>query len=430
MTTIIGPDRKNAPVSHHLENISLLKPELLKLKNGIPVYYISGGTEDVVRVEFLFNAGNIKEDKPLIANAVNNLLTAGTLNRHSQQIVEEIDYYGAFFQNEINFDKATISLYTLNKYLLPTLTVVKDVLVNSVFPEKEIKTFFENTKQRMFINLQKNDYIARREFNRSVFGSTHPYGRLADPEDCDLVNREELLAFYKNYYSFSNCTILISGKVTNEVLSIITKLFEDISIENKSLPEKAFSIQSAENKKIAVERPEALQSAIRIGKVLVNKMHPDYHALQILNTVLGGYFGSRLMANIREDKGYTYGIGSGLASLQQAGYFYIATEVGANVTTSAIDEIYKEIRRLQSELVPKDELELVKNYLLGSFLGSIENIFSYAEKFKSIYNYNLGYDYYENYFYAIKTVNSERLLTLAQQYFNIEEMVEVVVGKK
>jgi predicted Zn-dependent peptidase len=166
-----------------------------------------------------------------------------------------------------------------------------------------------------------------------------------------------------------------------------------------------------------------------MGLPIINRTHPDFPALQVLNTVLGGYFGSRLMANIREDKGYTYGIGSGMSSLKHSGSLFIATEVGADVCQSAITEIEKEVNLLKSELIPDDELSLVRNFMMGSLLGSLENVFSHADKFKNLYFSGLDYDYYDRYVSTIKTVTAVQLKQLAEQYLNADQFYKVVVGK-
>ncbi|MBS1503743.1 MAG: insulinase family protein, partial [Bacteroidetes bacterium] len=166
-----------------------------------------------------------------------------------------------------------------------------------------------------------------------------------------------------------------------------------------------------------------------MGLPMITRVHPDFPALQVLNTVLGGYFGSRLMANIREDKGYTYGIGSGLSSLKQGGAMFIASEVGADVCRDAVSEIEKEISILKTELIPDDELALVRNYMMGSLLGSLENVFSHADKFKNIYFSGLNYDYYDRYTEVVKTVTAGELLQLANKYLDLDKFYRVIVGK-
>ena len=150
----------------------------------------------------------------------------------------------------------------------------------------------------------------------------------------------------------------------------------------------------------------------------------------MVNTILGGYFGSRLMANIREEKGYTYGIGSRMVSMNNAGYIYISTEVGTNVCDDAVNEIYKEIDKLRNELVSSEELNLVKNYMMGDFLRSADGPFALADKFKKIMFYDLSYSYYDEFVKTVKTITPEQIQSLADQYLNPDDLYELVVGKK
>ncbi|MNR03395.1 Peptidase M16 inactive domain protein [compost metagenome] len=222
---------------------------------------------------------------------------------------------------------------------------------------------------------------------------------------------------------------MVSGKFDTAGFNLLDSSF-GYDWEKSEVVKNSFSFSVTDKQFVYKEKPEALQSAIRIGQLAINRKHKDFSGLQILNTVLGGYFGSRLMANIREDKGYTYGIGSGISSLQQAGYLFISTEVGADVCGAALTEIYKEIDLLKTTLIGEDELNLVRNYMLGSMLGSLENVFSHADKFKNIYFSGLDYDYYSRYIETVKTITAEELLALANKYFTTESFTEVVIGKK
>jgi predicted Zn-dependent peptidase len=223
---------------------------------------------------------------------------------------------------------------------------------------------------------------------------------------------------------------VIAGKVQNEALNLIDRLFGKNWQGGRSVTPNDFNFYPGSGKEHYIEKADALQSAIRLGKIAINRSHSDFPGMQVLNTVLGGYFGSRLMANIREDKGYTYGIGSALVSMKNAGYFFIASEVGADVCTSALIEIQKEIEILKTETVSEQELGLVRNYMLGSMLGGLENALSHADKFKNIYFSGLGYEYYQNYIQIVKTISAQELLVLANKYLDWEGMEKVVVGKK
>jgi len=422
-------DRKKAPEYREIENINLIHPDSQWLANGCNVFCFNSGDQDLVRIEWIFGNLRFNPEKPLLNMAVNSLLTEGTKTLSASQIADKIDFYGAFLQVDYGYDNSLVTLYSLNKHLQHTLPVIKDILTNSIFPQKELDTFIRNQRQKLQVSLQKNDVVARRLFSRTLYGNTL-YGLNADSDTYNTLQRGDMQQHFEQMYQPANCTMIIAGKVDENALKRITEVF-DKEWTSVALPadvSQPVLTPSAEHFYFT-EKPDALQSAIRMGIPAINRTHPDFPSLQVLNTVLGGYFSSRLMANIREDKGYTYGIGSGISSLKHGGAMYIATEVGADVCKAAMTEIEKEIRLLQDELIPDDELSLVRNFMMGSLLGSLENVFSHADKFKNLYFAGLGYDYYDRYIQTIQSVSSERLQQLANQYLNIADFYKVIVGK-
>ncbi|RZL50271.1 MAG: insulinase family protein [Pedobacter sp.] len=421
-------NRSLAPDFVQVNEINFIAPELKKLANGIPVYTFNAGNQELVRVEFIFNNVNWDFNKPLQAVTVNSLINNGTDKLSAKEIAEQVDYYGAFLQTEYGADQITITLYSLNKHLASVLPIVKAILNESNFPQQELDIFIQNQKQKLQVNLQKNDFLARKTFANTIFGNT-AYGSDIAAEDYDAIKREDLLAYYAAAFKADNCTIIAAGKFQEIEFQLLDEFFGGEWKNNEPSVLNKFSYPATAGKVIPIDKPEAVQSAIRMGKIVINRSHPDFPSFQVMNTLLGGYFGSRLMMNIREDKGYTYGIGSGVASLKDAGYFFIATEVGSDVSNAALKEIYKEIDALKNELVGEQELDLVRNYMLGSMLGSLENIFSHADKFKNLHFSGLDYDYYTNYINTVKTISAERIQQMAQYYLNTDEFVQVVVGK-
>ncbi|MCO5946977.1 M16 family metallopeptidase [Mucilaginibacter flavidus] len=422
-------DRKQAPEFRAIDNINLLRPAHQALDNGCNVFCFNSGDQELVRIEWIFANQRYNPEKPLLNVAVNTMLTEGTNNMTQAQISDKVDFYGAFLQVDYGYDNSLVTLYSLNKHLQHTLPVIKDILTDSIFPEKELATYIRNQQQKLQVSLQKNDFVARRAFNKALYGDT-AYGLGADADTFKTLKRDDMLAHFKQMYQPSNCTIIISGKIEPQILELITDTF-DKSWTNPDIKPDATQpeIKPSTEHFYFTEKPDALQSAIRMGLPVINRTHPDFPALQVLNTVLGGYFGSRLMANIREDKGYTYGIGSGMSSLKHAGAMFIATEVGADVCKAAIAEIEKEINLLKSDLIPEEELSLVRNYMLGSLLGSLENVFSHADKFKNLYFAGLDYDYYDRYVETVKTISAERLKELANVYLDFDGFYKVIVGK-
>ncbi|WP_316800833.1 pitrilysin family protein [Pedobacter frigidisoli] len=421
-------NRQQAPDFKQVSTINFIHPEKQQLDNGVPVFTVYSGEQDLVRIEFIFNNVNWSIDKPLQAIAVSAMLNNGTKKLTSKEIAEKIDFYGAFFQTEYVQDQSSVTLYTLNKHLALVLPIVKDVISESQFPQHELDIYIQNQKQKLQVNLKKNDVLSRKEFAHALFGDT-AYGVDIQARHYDALKRDDLVEYFKAAYAPNNCTIIVSGKFEPESFELLNAEFGS-NWATSTAVKNSFSFDNSKKQFVYRERPEALQSAIRMGKIAINRKHEDFPGLQIVNTVLGGYFGSRLMNNIREDKGYTYGIGSGISSLSDAGYLFIATEVGADVCAAALTEIYKEIDLLKNELVGEEELNLVKNYMLGSMLGSLENVFSHADKFKNIYFAGLDYDYYSRYIQTVKSITAEEIKTLANKYLGTEDFVEVVIGKK
>lgn len=423
-------NRTTAPEFKTIEKIDIIKAEEKFLDNGIPFYTINAGSQELTKVELIFSAGMYHQNRTLLASTTNTLLEGGTTKRNALQLSEHIDFFGSFLELEVGQDFASVTVYSLNKYLNESLAFLEEILKESVFPQSEIEIHLANKKQKHLINSGKVNHLARRKFSELLFGATHPYGVDAKTEDFDTLKQSDIINFFKTHYSAKNCFIVAAGNLPKDLHSVLNAHFGKDHWGNNTAPlHKTAIVAGTTQQKHLVEKSDAIQSAIRIGRVLFNKTHPDYFKFQVLNTILGGYFGSRLMANIREDKGYTYGIGSGLNSLVHSGYFYISTEVGADVTKNALEEIYKEIQLLREELIGKEELETARNYILGQFLRSVDGPFALAEKFVAIKEFGLDYAYYTNYFNAVKHVTATELRDLANKYLQEKDLIECVAGK-
>jgi len=402
------------------------------LEGNIPVHFINAGSQEVVKIEASFNAGEFFQPSGKVALACNSLLREGTLSRSSAAIAESLDFFGAYLESGISKDMAVVTLFSSNRFLSDTLPIFTDVLSNPVFPEKEFSVWVENKIQKLKVDLQKVDFIARNIFPSLIFGPHHPYGNTTLAEDFRALETDQLKKFYHAAYLSGIRNIIVAGKVDDKTRRyILSELGQKFS--GKFLPGKKAMPESnpLTNQPVTqfVEHEGALQSAIRIGRPLFNRLHPDYLGFTVLNTILGGYFGSRLMTNIREDKGYTYGIGSGISSHLMGGQFVISTEVGVDVTQNALKEIYHEVEILQNELTSEEELELVKNYMLGNFLRSMDGPFSLSERLSSLLDYDLKPEYLNQVIDAIRATTPAKIQELAAKYLNKEDLTQLVVGK-
>ena len=437
-------DRKTAPAIHAIERIQLIQANESQLDNSISVGLINAGTQELVRVELLFPGGIWFQQKPLQASLTNAMLEEGTKNRKAIQIADEVDYYGAFLELEIGQDWSSVVLYTLKKHLDKVLPVIEDVVKNPIFQQEELDIMLQNRKQSYQVDIQKVAYLARTRFATLLFGAQNPYANPLELADFDQIKREDLMSFFVKHYSAQNCRIIVAGKVDELVVKLLNKHFGGKDWQHADVPVlEALTMNAAAQTSNGIVIPkfaaparenfipkaDAVQSGIRIGRALFNKLHADYHPFKVLSTVLGGYFGSRLMNNIREDKGYTYGIGSRVISMQQGGYFFISTEVGVGVCKPALTEIYKELALLRNEKVSAEELELVKTYMIGDFIRSVDGPFALADKYKKIKVYGLGYDYYDRFVDNISGCTAQQLLDLGNKYLQQDDLLELVAGQ-
>lgn len=409
--------------------IELPEAEHITLANGLPVHIINSGTQDVLKIEFLFKAGALKQPARLVAAMTIEAIGEGTDKLTSNEISEKLDFYGAYMKTDSSRDTPALVLYTLSKHLDKTLPVVKDLLLNASYPEDELKTYRENSKQKLISIEKKVSVLASKLLYETLYGKDHPFGYRVFPEDFDTVTREQLLDFHRAHYRNLDCDVIISGKVEDNALAIFKKEFENIPVQITAFDNSTPAPIPAEQKKTVVEIDKVVQSAIKLARPLFSKKHPDYIPLQVLNTVFGGYFGSRLMTNIREDKGYTYGIGSGLVALGTTGIWSIGSEVGVEVSKATLKEIYYEMKCLRDEPVEQEELDTVKNYMLGAFLKDVDGPFALAEKYISLLKYDLDYSYYQRWMKTVKNITPAEIQALAKKYLVEEDFYEVVVGK-
>ncbi len=413
------------PAVSNTFDIKIQEAEKINLKNGVPVYCINAGTQEIVRLEIYFDAGIIRQSKPFQAFLTNHMLMEGTSNRTSAQISEEIDFYGGYLNVDYAKDFSTITLHILNKYLDKGLEVLKDVLLNPTFPQNELDTLIRNQRSAYMVDIEKVSYIAQKKLNELLFKG-HPYGRVSTEDDFNKITREDIIAFYE-FYNLSAAQITLSGKIGDKEIQLLNATLGSIEIEKKDFApyESKFEIQAGDH---FVEKKDAMQSSIKVATHLPMKGSADFYGILVLNTVFGGYFGSRLMNNIREDKGWTYGISSYVESMSVASCLIVSTEVKGDIAEKAMVEIFKEMDKLREELIPQEELEKVRTYMLGKFLKNLDGPFELSDRFWGIHQFKLGYDYYQKYIDTIKTITAEELQALARKYFVKENMVRLIAG--
>jgi zinc protease len=416
------------PPVHPFDAKILVPVRPVILSNGASAFLINAGTEEIMRIEFVFRAGMAQEYLPLLATTVNMMLTEGSEKYTSEELNSLLDYYGIFLNLTAEKDNAGLIVYFLNKHLEKALELIAEILFHPEFSEKELEILMKKRLNWYMINMEKVQNVASDKFFESVFGSHHPYGRIALKDDFQGMISSLLKDFHARFYLPEKMTMIVSGRIPDMAVDCFERYFGNLHSEKIYTEESKNIICGESRKKEHIIKKGAVQTAIRIGSSSINKRHPDYPGIKFLNVLLGGYFGSRLMKNIREEKGLTYGIHSSVSSFELSGFKLISTEVGRENADQAINEIYKEIDRLLTEPVSHDELEVVREYMSGMMLRMFDGPFAIAESFKAVWEFGLDLNYFVGMMDTIRTITPDEIIKLANTYYKPDDLYEITVG--
>ena len=425
-------DRTIAPPIKDAREFDVQLPLYRKqvLSNGVEVYAVDLGNEDALMIAWIFDAGNSHEDQQGIAAAVSALLKNGTTKRSAFNINEHFEYYGAYLSRASHHETADVTLHCLSKHVSELLPVVAEILSDSVFPEEELAIYKKNGQQRLQVNLKKSEFVAGRLIEAYLYGPEHPYGKYSRLEDFQALERDALTAFYQQHYAKGACRMIVAGRLPATLPEQLEQYFGKLPLHAPVAtdPSKLPLIKPAVQKKYdIINDADGVQGSIRIARNFPNRHHPDFQKVQVLNNVFGGFFGSRLMTNIREDKGYTYGIYSYLLNNRQESALLISTEAGKEVTRATIEEVYKEMELLREEPVDEEELAMARNFTIGTILGDLDGPFQVASRWKNLLLNGLDERYFYESIRIVKTITPEELQELAKKYLDPAAFYELVV---
>ncbi|HNX67343.1 MAG TPA: pitrilysin family protein [Bacteroidales bacterium] len=422
-------NRKTQP--HTITPSAGIIPEPVKimLNKDVPVYLVGTGTEDLLRIEFVFDAGQVQEKLQMTASTTNEMLTEGTSLHEAIGLNEAIDYTGAVFTPVVDKDKAGIVIITLLRTIDRVLELAAEVLYSPSFPENEFVMQIDRKYQQYLTNRQKTSVVSREIFYNSLFGES-PYGRITTPDDFRAISTSTLKDFHSKYYNSGSLYITVAGKDPERALPSLEKYFSGHLTDKTNGQTGRLCSDRIKIGRHFSEVPESVQSSIRIGWKGIEKNHPDYNGLQVANTILGGYFGSRLMKNIREEKGYTYGIGSIAGSLKYGSFISVITDVANQYREETIKEITKEINKLRKREASADEMMLVRNHMMGDLARAFDGPFAMAEALRGVLDSGLSMDYYRKLEETVKTITPEKIKELFNTYYNPDEAIIVIAGAK
>ena len=439
MVNKIFPDLEE--VKMH-QNIKL--PIVNEIKNDdLPkTYLLKHEYEDlgVMCIEFVFkiNYAGILYEPKLVPHFCNKYLCAGSLKFNEYEISQLLQNLGAHIHLETNRMYSIVSAYFMTSQIESVLNIISDFLLNPTYPNNLIGDKILNEKKIYNINMERLSYISAKHISQILYGDLHPYGRVIKQNDFENIRTKDLLKFHDSFYSSNNLEIIISGDIPRDILKYLNlSIYRIKQASNKILEKNSHVFNLNKNiltppfsnpKHLYISKDDALQTSFRIAKILPGPKHCDFFSLRVLIVILGGYFGSRLMKKIREEKGYTYGIGAYLVIEENYSELHISTEVGEKYTKLVFDEILIEISRLQNERVNQAELRKVKAYLIGSLLHSSDGIFNQAIMFRNLKKHNSSFNYIDKYVSEINNIGSDKIIEMAKKYLNKDSLSFVACG--
>lgn len=417
-------NRTIPPSLKAIDKINFVAPKKYAVNSCVNMYHMKDVPNETARLDLYFDAGKCRGEFG-IPSLVNGLLLSGTPEKTSTEIQGIINGLGGFYESGISIENAVITVYCLRENMEAIFTTVLDAIQRLAFRENEVKELLADKKQKHNINLEKVSFLAQREFQKELFASDKRYASVTELEDLDRVQIDELIEFHQKYYLNGLSKVVLVGDFEEGLIETICASCAPMAMQEAP----TFATLLKNNKGTFIHEKEgAIQTAIRVGRILFNKKDQELLDFLVLHTILGDYFGSRLMSNIREDKGYTYGIGTNLAELKETGYFMSATEVRKDVRDETLAEMRYEFERLRTELVPDDELELVKNYMLGQLLKSADGPYAMADLFLSAELQDQELEFYNRAIKSIHSITPERIRELAVKYLNWEDYTIVAYG--
>jgi zinc protease len=427
-----GPDRSTAPKPGPAPDFTPPTVQKRQLSNGLPVWIVEAHKVPVAHVSLVVRSGSGADPaaKFGLASLTAQMLDEGAGSRDALQVADAVDYLGASLATTGTFDASYVDLHVPVARLADALATLADVATRPTFPEKELQRIREELLTALLQAQDDPEELVRFAFPRVVFGPQHRYGTLPIGTAAALkgFSPADLKAFHAAHYAPGNALLIVAGDVTPDgVLPQLEKAFGAWKGAPPSAARLADAPQVKSRQVYLIDKPGAAQSQIRIGWIGVPRSTPDYFALRVLNTVLGGAFTSRLNMNLREEHGYSYGAGSAFEMRGGAGPFYAAAGVQTDKTAEALTEFFKELEGIRQP-IPTDELEKAKNYLALSFPASFETTEAVAASFAQLYIYGLPDDYYASFTRSIRAVTAGDVQRAAGRDIQPDRFAVLVIG--
>lgn len=420
-------DRSKAPQYSLPTEFALPAPQEFQLSRGSSVFYFPTPGIEAVKLEVIGTSSRtlLPNSQSLIPSFTLQMLQEGTSQSSAQQLAEFFDYHGAEVYPTLSYTHEGLSLLCIKKHLFTILPTFISLFYGANFPEVNLEKRKSQRRLSLKLEQEKPSSRASQLFKKGLFGANHPFGQEITEAHISGITRTLLQAYYQDHL-WKDCSLFLSGDFKTQELQELLAALEQLPLQHGA--KKQVLPVPASTALLLEDRDDAVQSSIRLGGWSIPKKHVDFPILAVFNSLLGGYFGSRLVKNIREDKGHTYGIHSSLVELDEYAYWVISADVKKSQQEEVFDEIEKEIQLLKTELVDTEEIEILRNYLIGQLFSKFSSPFDLIDQFKGVYYAGLDFSFYEKRFEILKKFTAEDLLEIGNRYFSSSARVQVRVG--
>ncbi len=422
-------DRTTAPAISGFGELFIPETRTVMLDNGIPLTILDNGEQDVNRLTIVWDGGLAETSQSAIATITTNMLREGTQCHSGAEIAETIDFNGSWLKSSVQSHHTSLVLHSLNSRTANVLPTLAEIIDKPSFPEKEFTVLREKTARSLELECEKVEHYSTQNIRKMLMGENHPLLQNSTPDDIRNITINDLIEFHKRVFTPSTCGIYLAGRITPAIEDVVNNCFGTATIQSEGCHLNIIPFTpSTDTRQIITKRDGALQSAVRFAIPTIDRSHPDYIPLRIATIALGGYFGSRLMMNIREDKGYTYGINAALLGYREGGLMTIATQCDNRYVTPLITEVKHEISRLASEKFPEDELQRLKHFVMTQLASILDSPFSMMDYYENMRYTPTPADYFAQQIHAVNSLTSAEITRLVSEHLSLDNLYIAITG--
>lgn len=424
------PDRTKAPAIHDMGQLTLPDGDSTVLANGVTLHTLSGGDTEVCRVKVIIPGGVAESPEPQLYQVANSLFLEGTLNHKGDTLADTLEYNGAWTSIELSTHHSALSLFTTNRAYPALLPLVSEMIMTPEFAPEATAHTLNKEAARLEIEQQRVAYRAGCAMRRMLYGENHPLAAVATPERLTAITPDELRQAHDARLDPAGMHVYLSGLLTDTMIRDAERVFSGIPAHAPfPLPRLVFP-EHTEGARTHVDMPHALQSGVQLSIASIGRNHPDYVALRMAVIALGGYFGSRLMLNIREDKGLTYGINAALYGYRHSSFITISSQTDPSTVEQLVDESVLEIERMKDpSTYTRDEIDRLSRYVLSELAGVLDTPFQRSDFLQTQVTAGTPAGYFAMQERTARALTPELLAGMATKYFDTTRLFVTTAGK-